>query len=63
MQVEGAGIVNGAPNIEGAKQFIDFLISDEVQKIIPLTQWMFPANKNVVLPSSYVVAPVPNTIK
>ena len=63
MQVEGAGIVNGAPNLEGAKLFMDFLISEEAQKIIPLTQWMFPANKNVKLPASYGVAPVPKTVK
>ena len=64
MQVEGAGIVNGAPNLEGAKKFIDFLISDEAQNLIPLTQWMFPANKNVELPDSYTAAaPVPKTIE
>lgn len=53
MQVEGAGIVKGAPNKDGAKKFIEFLISEEAQSIIPLTQWMYPANKNVVLPQSY----------
>ena len=64
MQVEGAGIVNGAPNLEGAKKFMDFLISDEAQSLIPLTQWMFPANKNVELPASYAAAaPVPKTIE
>ena len=64
MQVEGAGIVNGAPNLEGAKKFMDFLISDEAQDLIPLTQWMFPVNKNVELPASYAAAaPVPKTIE
>ena len=64
MQVEGAAIVKGAPNLEGAKKFMDFLISDEAQNLIPLTQWMFPANKNVELPASYeAAAPVPKTIE
>ena len=64
MQVEGAAVVNGAPNPEGAKKFMDFLISDEAQNLIPLTQWMFPANKNVQLPASYAAAaPVPKTIE
>ena len=64
MQVEGAAIVNGAPNLDGAKKFMDFLISDEAQNLIPLTQWMFPANKNVELPASYAAAaPVPKTIE
>ena len=64
MQVEGAAVVKGAPNLEGAKKFMDFLISDEAQNLIPLTQWMFPANKNVELPASYAAAaPVPKTIE
>ena len=64
MQVEGAGIVKGAPNPDGAKKFMDFLISDEAQNLIPLTQWMFTANKNVELPASYAAAaPVPKTIE
>lgn len=53
MQVEGAGLVKGAPNASGAKKFIEFLISEEAQNIIPLTQWMYPSNKDVKLPDSY----------
>lgn len=60
-QVEGAAIVKKAKNLEGAKQFVDFLISEEAQSLIPLAQWMFPANKNVELPESYKKsAPLPN---
>lgn len=53
MQVEGAGILKGAPNEAGAKKFMDFFITQEAQNTLPLTQWMYPANKNVVLPDSY----------
>jgi thiamine transport system substrate-binding protein len=53
MQVEGAGILKGAPNEAGAKKFMDFFITEEAQNTLPLTQWMYPANKNVVLPDSY----------
>ena len=53
MQVEGAGVVRGAPNEKGAKAFIDFLISKEAQEQLPLTQWMYPANSEVPLPDSY----------
>ena len=56
MQVEGVGILKGAKNKEGAKAFIDFLISKEAQAVLPLTQWMYPANKSVDLPESYNVA-------
>ena len=59
-QVEGVGITKGTKNEKTAKAFIDFLISEEAQNVIPLTQWMFPANKEVVLPESYKkAAPVP----
>ncbi|MCR4742742.1 MAG: thiamine ABC transporter substrate-binding protein [Treponema sp.] len=60
VQVEGAGILKGAPNIEGAKAFMDFLISTDAQSTIPLTQWMNPVNPNVDLPESYKeAAPIP----
>lgn len=56
MQVEGAGLLKGAINEKGAKAFLDFLISEEAQSVLPLTQWMYPANKNVKLPECYEVA-------
>ena len=60
IQVEGAGILKGAPNIQGAKAFMDFLIGTEAQSTIPLTQWMNPVNQDVVLPESYKkAAPIP----
>ncbi|MCR5126156.1 MAG: thiamine ABC transporter substrate-binding protein [Treponema sp.] len=59
-QVEGAAILKNAPNKKGAEAFIDFLTSEEGQSILPLTQWMYPANKNVKLPESYEkAAPIP----
>ena len=53
MQVEGIGLVKGAPNKNAAKKFIEFLISEEAQNVLPLTQWMYPSNKEVKLPESY----------
>ncbi len=58
--VEGVAILNGAKNPEGAKKFIDFLTSEEGQAVLPLTQWMYPANGSVRLPQSYQkAAPIP----
>lgn len=63
-QIEGAGIVKGAKNQKGAAKFIEFLISDEAQTLLPIGQWMFPSNASVELPQSYkAAAPVPKTIK
>ncbi|HZK19566.1 MAG TPA: thiamine ABC transporter substrate-binding protein [Treponemataceae bacterium] len=60
MQIEGAGLVRNALNPEGGKAFIDFLITEEAQNALPLTQWMYPVNKNVSLPPSYAAAPQAN---
>lgn len=56
-QIEGAGILKGAANAEGARAFMDFLLSEEAQSLIPETQWMYPVNKQVRLPPSYAAAP------
>ena len=56
MQVEGAGILKNAPNRANAEIFMDYLISEEAQNVLPLTQWMYPVNKNVVLPECYAKA-------
>ncbi|MBW6516224.1 MAG: thiamine ABC transporter substrate-binding protein [Candidatus Cloacimonetes bacterium] len=62
MQIEGAGIVKDTPNLELAKRFIDFMLTIEFQKSIPTSQWMFPVNKNVILPTSFNEVPIPQTI-
>ncbi len=60
LQVEGYGLLKNAPNPDGAKLFMDFLISKEAQEVLPLTQWMYPVNPNVELPQSYKsAAPIP----
>lgn len=57
LQVEGAGVLAGAQNEAGARQFVDFLITQKAQEILPLTQWMFPANEAARLPASYASLP------
>lgn len=60
-QIEGYGLIKGAPNKEGAKKFMDFFISKEAQETLPLTQWMYPVNKAVDMPQSYTeAAPIPS---
>ena len=62
LQVEGAGLTKNSKNPEGGKAFIDFLISAEGQEILPLTQWMYPANKNIELPECYKTIEAPENI-
>ncbi len=56
LQIEGIGIVKGAKHVEEAKKFIQWFLSIEVQREIPLNNWMYPANKNVKLPEPYKYA-------
>ena len=52
-QIEGMGIVKGAKHRELAEKFIDFMLTPEFQREIPLTQWVFPVNPEVELPESF----------
>lgn len=58
-QTEYAAVLKGAKNPEGAKAFIDFLLSDDVQKSIPDNMYMRPV-VDVPLPDAWVeLAPAP----
>ncbi len=52
VQKEYVGIVKYTKNLELAKRFVELMLSDFVQKKIPLKQWMFPVT-NVELPEVY----------
>jgi thiamine transport system substrate-binding protein len=58
-QVEGLGITRGARHLELARRFVDFALSDEFQREIPLTNWMYPVIPATRLPDSYRHAPQP----
>ena len=51
-QVEYVGICRFTDDLDAAKKFVDFMLSDEVQKLIPLNQWMLPV-VNVDLPEVF----------
>ena len=53
-QVEFAGILKGTAKRALAEKFIDFMTSPEFQNDIPLQMFVFPANKNAVLPEEFV---------
>lgn len=56
LQVEGALVVKGQPGTKLAEKFVDWLLSDEIQELIPSNQWMLPANSKVPLPDYYKYA-------
>lgn len=51
--VFGAGVVRGTDNPRLAREFIDFLLSVEVQEKLPTTEYMFPANSRAELPEEW----------
>lgn len=59
LQIEGMGIVKGAPHLRWAKSFIDFILTEDFQTEIPLTNWMYPVNPSAPLPDSFDYAPRP----
>lgn len=64
LQIEGAALVLGGARTPGekraARDFLEFLISEEAQAKVPRTNWMFPARDRVALPSSFLALPKPS---
>lgn len=59
MHIEGISLVKRTKHARVATQFIDFLLSTEAQELLPLTQWMYPANPDVPLPAAFSAVPQP----
>jgi thiamine transport system substrate-binding protein len=59
LQIEGMGILRGTKNLDLARKFIDFILTEDFQEEIPLTNWMLPVNPAVKLPDSFDYAPNP----
>jgi len=43
-QIEVAGLVRASQQKQLARDFLEFMLSDSFQSIIPTTNWMYPAN-------------------
>ena len=63
LQIEGAFLVKNSLSTskhkELARQFLEFLLSPEVQTQVPQKHWMFPVRTDVELPLSYHGIPHP----
>jgi thiamine transport system substrate-binding protein len=55
-QIEGVGIVRNAPNPKAAQQLVEYLLTPELQKLIPESQFMYPVRTDVALPVSFRIA-------
>lgn len=56
VQIEAAGLLAAAKRPENAKRFLDFMLSEGFQSVIPVTNWMYPVT-GLTLPASYRLAP------
>lgn len=49
-EIGGAAIVKGGPNTEGAKRFIDWLLTKEAQELSVATSYRYPVRDDVAAP-------------
>jgi thiamine transport system substrate-binding protein len=56
LQIEAAGLLQAAVNKDNAKTFLDFMLTEDFQNIIPLTNWMYPVT-DIPLPPSFRINP------
>ena len=52
-QVEYVGVLAGAANEEGARQFVDFMLSPAFQAELPLNMFVFPVRGDIALPDVF----------
>jgi thiamine transport system substrate-binding protein len=52
-QVEYAGVLAGAANPDGARQLIDWLLTEPVQADVPLSMFVFPTRSGTPLPAVF----------
>jgi len=53
-QVEYAGILRGAHNVDGARKLIDFMLSKRFQADVPGSMFVYPVRSGVPLPEAFV---------
>jgi thiamine transport system substrate-binding protein len=52
-QIEFAGVLRGAPNEDGARELVDFLLSTRFQEDVPLSMFVFPVDPLAELPPEF----------
>jgi thiamine transport system substrate-binding protein len=52
-QIETAGVLRGAANLEEARAFIDFMLSPAFQADVPLQMFVYPVREDVPLPAVF----------
>ena len=63
LQIEGIALLKDAPHKKYAEKFIDWFLGKQVQDLIPLNNWMYPANIKAKLPDVYKYAIDPSNVE
>lgn len=53
-QVEFAGVLRGTESPDAARALVDFLVSEQFQRELPLNLFVYPTNEAVALPDEFV---------
>ena len=54
-QIEFAGVLRGSDHVDDARRLVDFLVSPEFQSSLPESLFVFPANPDADLPTSFLL--------
>jgi thiamine transport system substrate-binding protein len=52
-QIEYIGVLDGAPNKEGAKELVEFLLSESFQSTMPGLMYVYPVNQDAEIPGEW----------
>ncbi len=58
LYLPAGGLIRKAPHPELGKKFLDFMISESFQSMIPETQWIYPIDPSIPTPASFSFAPL-----
>jgi thiamine transport system substrate-binding protein len=63
LQIEYAGVLHGTKSPDGARKFIDFMLSHDFQSDIPLNMFVFPVDLDTPVPEVFTAhAAVPMNV-
>ena len=63
VSIEFAGILKSSENKDIANKFLNFMISNDFQSVIPSTNIMYPVNADTILPEAYNLLDKPKVIQ
>ena len=63
VSIEFAGVLKNSKNKDMANKFLNFMISNDFQSVIPSTNIMYPVNINTILPEAYNLLDQPKVIQ